>query len=455
MTVAYEMPGNPRQADLGLPPWRLVAIAKEEKMKKTLFTLLCLVLLTSLAWAEEQPYEYPIVNRYEATVIGTPDFRRPELPDRIRVEPLEMTVFRDRKTPDVFWYWDTFRCSLAYQKGRAPLIFIVAGTGASYNSANMILLQKVFYKAGFHVINLSSPTSADFIVGASTTQIPGNIMDDTRDLYRVMQLAWNQVKDRIEVSEFYLTGYSLGAAQSAFLAKLDDDRHLFNFKKVLLINPPVSLYNSASILDDMLAENIPGGPDHLDEFFDQLMQKVSRVYKRMGSIDLSGNFLYDIYKFESIDKEDMQALIGLSFRISSSNMIFTSDVVTNTGYIKPKNLILTTGDSTTDYFKVCSHTSFLDYFNQMFYPFFLARHPDLTKQALIDILSLKSIEGYLKNTKKIGLVHNEDDIILAPGEIDFFRQVFGSRAKIYPNGGHCGNMIYIENVDYMIEFFKN
>jgi len=151
----------------------------------------------------------------------------------------------------------------------------------------------------------------------------------------------------------------------------------------------------------------------------------------------------------------MEALIGFSFRLSSSNMIFASDVVTNTGYIKPKNLVLTTADSTTDYYKVCMRTSFLDYFNEMFYPFFRARQPDLSKQALIDTLSLKSIEDYLKNTKKIGLVHNEDDIILAPGEIDFFRQVFGSRAKIYPNGGHCGNMIHIENVDYMINFFKS
>jgi len=424
-------------------------------MKNTLLLLLSLALLTSPAWAEEPPYEYPIVNPYEATVIGTPAFGRPELPAKIRVEPLDIKVFGDRETPDVFWYWNTFRCSLAYQKGKAPLIFIVAGTGGSYNSSNMILLQKIFYKAGFHVINLSSPTAADFIVGASATQIPGNIADDTRDLYRVMDLAWKQVKDRIEVSEFYLTGYSLGGAQSAFLAKLDDEKHLFNFKKVLLINPPVSLYSSARILDDMLVENIPGGMDHLNEFFDQMMQKLSRVYKRMGAIDLSSNFLYDIYKFETVDKEGLEALIGFSFRLSASNMIFTSDVVTNTGYIKPKNLVLTTGDSTTDYAKVCMHTSFLDYFNQVFYPFFRARQPDLSKQALIDSLSLRSIEDYLRNTKKIGLVHNEDDIILAPGEIDFFRQVFGSRAKIYPNGGHCGNMIYIENVGYMINFFKS
>jgi predicted alpha/beta-fold hydrolase len=424
-------------------------------MRKTLLILLSLVLLTSLAWAEERPYEYPIVNPYEATVIGTPDFLRPELPQKIRVEALDLTVFGDRETPDVYWYWDTFHYSLAYQKGRAPLIFIVAGTGASYNSTNMILLQKAFYKAGFHVINLSSPTHPDFIVSASATQIPGNILDDTRDLYRVMELAWHQVKDRIEVSEFYLTGYSLGGAQAAFLAKLDDERRRFNFKKVLMINPPVSLYTSVNILDTLLAENIPGGADHFNEFFENMMNKFSEAYKRMGAVDFQGDFLYEVYKLEPPDEDTLKALIGLSFRISSSNMIFASDVVTNTGYIKPKNLVLTTADSTTDYFKVCGRTSFLDYFNQMFYPYFHARQPDLAKQTLIDSVSLKSIEDYLRYTKKIGLVHNEDDIILAPGEIDFFRHVFGSRAKIYPNGGHCGNMIYKENVDYMIEFFKS
>jgi hypothetical protein len=51
-------------------------------------------------------------------------------------------------------------------------------------------------------------------------------------------------------------------------------------------------------------------------------------------------------------------------------------------------------------------------------------------------------------------MHNEDDIILAPGEIDFFKEVFGTRAKIYPTGGHCGNMQYKLWVQDMLDFFK-
>ena len=44
-----------------------------------------------------------------------------------------------------------------------------------------------------------------FIVNASSTMTPGHVYEDAKDLYRVMQLAWNEVKDTIEVSDFPLT----------------------------------------------------------------------------------------------------------------------------------------------------------------------------------------------------------------------------------------------------------
>ena len=64
------------------------------------------------------------------------------------------------------------------------------------------------------------------------------------------------------------------------------------------------------------------------------------------------------------------------------------------------------------------------------------------------------IEDYLRNSPKLGLIHNEDDIILLPGEIDYLRSVFGSRAQIFPRGGHCGNMSYPDNVTAMLDFFQ-
>ena len=422
-------------------------------MKKGVLTLFyCLFLTASPTWT--QAYDFPFTNPYVATVIGTPLKYSIPLPEKIRVRQLELMVFEDRTIPDVFWYLEKLNYSLAYQKKKAPLIFVIAGTGASYRTANMQLLQRIFYQAGFHVLSLSSPTHPDFIANASTSGVPGNIIDDSRDLYHVMELAWQQVKHRIEVSEFYLTGYSLGGAQAAFITQLDEERELFNFKKVVMINPPVSLYNSAKILDDMLVDNIPGGMDGFDAFFREILGEFSELYQEMGFIDLSDDFLYTVYKKRPPKEENLAALIGLVFRLSSTNMVFTSDVMTNAGLVVPKNRVLSTSDSLTDYFKVTMRTSFIDYFNELFYPFFRSQQTDVTQQVLIEQASLKSIEGYLKANEKISLITNADDFILAPGELDFFRRVFQDRAKIYPTGGHCGNMGYRDNVEHMLSLFE-
>jgi hypothetical protein len=49
---------------------------------------------------------------------------------------------------------------------------------------------------------------------------------------------------------------------------------------------------------------------------------------------------------------------------------------------------------------------------------------------------------------------NENDFILTGEELDYLRQLFGDRARIYPRGGHLGNLEYKENLTYMVEFFE-
>jgi hypothetical protein len=128
--------------------------------------------------------------------------------------------------------------------------------------------------------------------------------------------------------------------------------------------------------------------------------------------------------------------------------------MTDYGYIKPQNVYFTENTSPGVYEKVAHRLGFTDFFHVYFYPYFKKQNPDLTRAGLIEAMSLTSIEGYLHNTPKIEVMHNRDDIILEPGEIDFFPRVFGDRAKIYPRGGHCGNMDYVDNVTYMVDVFK-
>jgi hypothetical protein len=228
-----------------------------------------------------------------------------------------------------------------------------------------------------------------------------------------------------------------------------------------MINPAVSLYSSAKILDKMLLAALPGGLKDFKGWMNRILGDFGEFYETMGYIDLGHDYLYEVYETiyqkqkRSPRQENLATMIGTAFRISSNNMIFTSDVMTNSGLIVPKNLVLGSADSLYKYFSVTSNTTFIDYFDELLFPYYRAKHPELTEQRAIEIDSLHFIEAYLRKSPKIGLMGNEDDLILTSGDLAFLKDVFGARAKIYPFGGHCGNMSYRENVAYMLNFFKS
>ena len=332
----------------------------------------CLLALLTPGQSSARSYDYPFVDPYAATVVGTPSIYRADLPRNVPLEERELVVFKDRKVPDLFWYADRLRYGFLPQRHKAPLAFVIGGTGADFDSTKSLILVSMFYKIGFHVISLPSPMHQNFIINASTTSVPGLITEDAADLYRVMQLAYAQVKDRIEVSGFDLAGYSLGGTQAAFVAKLDDAQHAFDFQRVLLINPPVNLAESAQILDGLLEKNTPQG---VGVFINQMMATFISAAVRQDVPNFTEDFLYTIYKRQEPNDESLAAAIGLVFRIVSANMIFTTDVMTNSGYIAPRSPPLRITNSLTPYAEVALRTSFDDYINDLFLPFFRRREP--------------------------------------------------------------------------------
>lgn len=420
--------------------------------KRFFFTLIFFAI--SLTCYVGHCYNYPFSDPYVATILGTPSEYQPNLPKKVNTKVLNLTIFPERRTPNIFWYHKKLKCSLTYQKYAAPLIFIISGTGGDNTGRNISVLERVFYQAGFHVISLPSPTHPNFIVSASETGVPGYLADDCRDLYRVMEQAWEKIREKIQITEFYLTGFSLGALEAAYIARIDEEKRLFGFQKVLLINPLVDIYRAALTLDRLLNENVPGGLKNCDAFFDEMIHRFATVYNAAGSTNFNEDFLYAVFNQPSSAVREMAAVIGLSYRIAASNMIFTADVVSRFGLIVPKNKTLSRTDSTTNYFKVTFFTSFGDYFEQMFYPFFRKHHNGITPESLINQSSLRHLEAYLKDARHIALMTNADDFLYSPGDIDYLREVFQNRAHIYPRGGHCGNIAYKDNIARMLEFFK-
>ncbi|MEM6583668.1 MAG: alpha/beta hydrolase [Pseudomonadota bacterium] len=416
----------------------------------------CLWIVTPLAFATVTVvnYDFPVKDKFVATVIGTPADLQPDLPSvqQIKFQKKRLTVFPDRQVPDLLWYAEELYYSVALQDKPSPLIFLIAGTGASHNGSKNVHMARAFHKAGFHVVSISSPTYPNFVTAASSTAVVGHAQIDAEDLYRVMELIWSELDESIDATSFNLTGYSLGAFNSAYVAKLDEERQSFNFRKVLLINPPVSLYNSISLLDRM-TQNIPGGEDNFAQFFDKLVKAFSGVYKKQDEI--GEDFLYKAYRAMDLKNEQLAALVGVSFRMSSTSLVFTSDVMTDYGYVKPKGLELDRYADLSVYDQIFLRLGFTDYYHNFFYPFYKSMDPSISRDEFIAAVSLTAISDYLATAEKISVMHNEDDIILEPGEINFFNEVFGERATIYPYGGHCGNMSYTENVRHMVSTFTS
>ena len=421
-------------------------------MRLPAFIFLALLLLPVTATAATG-YNYPFHDPYRATVYGTP----PELTHQVEdpVKPRLCSIrIKDRNVPDVFSYSSDMFYSTALQKGKAPLIFIIAGTGAEHNSVKMTFLTQVFHDAGFHVVALSSPTHMNFVVSASEFAAPGYVPNDVNDLYRVMLWIKETVEKEREVTDFFLTGYSLGALHSAFLSKLDSERGDFDFRKVLMINPPVSLYHSAMRLDSWLThENL--GERTVHQQIDHFISLFSDYYEKADVTDLDDDFLYEMVTRVTLEDKDLRALIGVDFRVSASSMIFASDVCLQAGYlVPPQDYPLGDGRPLLPYAEEAFEISFEAYVEEYLLPYLQYLQPGLDRYTMIRQCSLYDIRTYLMETDKIVVIGNRDDVILNEHDLTFIATVFGDRAKLFPTGGHCGNLMYTPFVETMLGMVK-
>lgn len=407
--------------------------------------------------AQATDYPYPITNPFEATIATTPKPLQPTVPETKRIKQkdysLNLTKQEPHLLPKNFWPVHRFGYRLARQKQAAPLIFIIAGTGSHYSSSTSEFLKKLFYGAGMHVVQLSSPTSYDFMAAASKHATPGNTPEDAADLYRVMQAIRAQQKD-LEVTDYYLTGYSLGALQAAFVSYLDSAEQHFSFKKALLLNPPVNLLTSVSILDRLVQAQVEGVSDNLT-FYDLVMDKLARYFHKKGYIDLNEAVLFDFQQSQQkLSDEQLAMLIGAAFRFAAADIAFTSDLINRRGLIIPPDFPMTEGTSLTPFFKRALQCDFECYLHEQLLPAWQARNPGASLGAMVNAISLYTLKEYLANQPDILVMHNADDFILGPGDLAFLRETLGDRLKVYPYGGHCGNFNFAPNSQAMLEFLQ-
>ncbi|MAI79442.1 MAG: alpha/beta hydrolase [Deltaproteobacteria bacterium] len=422
----------------------------------TLFLWAALFFLPRFLGAESHPaldnYSYPIKNPYLATVVGTPVEDQAQLPEKIRLKVFNVQRFPDRTVPPIFWGGQSLHYTVARQKGPAPLVFIIAGTGGNHFDSKVIFLMRALYQAGFHTVGISSPTHPSFITTASASEMPGLPNQDAQDLTAVMQLIRRDLEKKIEITSFGLMGYSLGATQAAFVAEIDSRQKDFDFQHIYLINPAVNLYTSAGILDELYLSALPQGDQSINNLVSSSLRDAVHYVHASGRSPLGSDFLYRAIEQMHPSDVDLEGAIATVFRLSSSNLSFTADLMTGSGKIVEPGTQFKTGTNMDPYFNSSLQWSFLRYFDELLLPFWKARL-DLSRKELVSRAGLAHIQKFLKQSSNIQVVTNADDLILGPGDIDFLEKTFGDRATIYPWGGHCGNLEFKENIKKMQDAF--
>lgn len=419
-------------------------------MKKLLSKIVLFITLSLTAFS----YNFPIDDPYSATIIGSATMMTPGVSENIPLKVYEIQIKDKKDIPDVFWYASKFKFSFSKQKNKkAPLIFVLAGTGSDYNTTRVKFMQRIFHDAGYHTIAISSQMSQQFMISASSNSVPGLLLEDNKDIYKAMKLAYNKIKDQVEVTDFYIMGYSLGGSNAAVLSYIDEKEKVFNFKRVFMVNPPVNLYNSAVKLDKYLDDYTGGKTEGIEKLLNTTLAKVkgglTSEYANIGA-----DTIYNIVKGDILSDAEKRAYIGLAFRLTSTDLNFISDFMTRS-YVYTKNPEkVNKYTNMKEYLKAVNFATFEDYVNKIGFPYYKKHNKDYSIEALKREASLKVIEDYLRTSPKIAAVTNADELILNEKDFAFLKDVFKDRLVIYPKGGHCGNMFYKENVDVMLKFLN-
>ncbi len=326
-------------------------------------------------------------------------------------------------------------------KKSAPLIFLHVGLGGEANSAPSRNLAGLLYSHGFHVVVLSSTFNSEFAALAGSTPFVGIPRIDAYDLYVKMLAIKQQLPSKgVRVSGYGMMGYSYGALVSAFVSKLDGKERHFNFRKTLLINPPVNLMHGLRQLDRYYARYLEKTPKQRAAIVASY-GKFSKILLQLGfSNEVFSKAMYEA----QLSLADQEAIVGFSFRHTLKEVVYYSQIEVDLDVLKKKN-----GKISQAHAGAFGYEAYLHYLVAPFltrtqlgknqWKRFFGNRP-FSIQALDNVNSLTNLGPFLAQDSKITVFHNVDDFLLRTQDQHWLEQKLGNRLFLFAQGGHLGNL---------------
>jgi len=389
-----------------------------------------------------------------ATVFGAPPQDMASLPAKVPLSEINADLPWRLPVPRILWFDAKLRVWLSAQDKPAPLAIVISGTGSDGNTKTMSVLRAALYGAGYHVLTMPSPTFPGFIVSASSTGVAGDLMRDGKDLYAAMQEIVAHLPRKVRITDIDVVGYSLGGANAAIVKSIDATEHKLKIHRVVMINPPVSLFSSIGRLDRLFAATIGPGEHAVELLYCRLYAQIANLYRASDRLELDEDFLLTAGAAALKTDADFSAAIALTFRLQLVDMFFIGDLYAKTGVITDPLHPPKVGDSLENIQRDLRAKPFADYFTRVFAPYYLERRPDATSASLIASNRLDIITDVLRDDHDYYAQTTSNDLILNKRELAWLQETLGRRLVVYDHGGHLGEIGERQQVADMLDMLS-
>jgi pimeloyl-ACP methyl ester carboxylesterase len=347
------------------------------------------------------------------------------------------------------------------QPGQANVVYIVPGLGGHRLSEASLALAELVYKNGFSAVLVSSPFNFEFMENASTVALPAYLPVDGHDL----DVALTEI-DR-HLNKLYpdrlgnkaLLGYSMGAFQSLFVAATGPTNQYCIVTKGSVLRfpqgkqgvkevriPPVTNQVPLIQFDRYVAISPPvrlmQGVDKLDEFYNAPLDwpatnrtdDIENTFLKVAALSQDTLTPQTSLPFNAIESK---FLIGLTFRLSLRDIIYSSQQRNNQGVLQHR---IDNFRRDPVYQEILQY-SYQDYFDKFAIPYYSAHGIASPAATLETAGDLRTYEAGLRANPDIRIICNQNDFLLTDEDLAWLHATFGpEQLTVFPQGGHLGNL---------------
>jgi ABC-type transporter lipoprotein component MlaA/pimeloyl-ACP methyl ester carboxylesterase len=371
-------------------------------------------------------------------------YKNPEFPARRKTRSV-LIPSTGKKLDFTFWL----------QPGRAPVVYMVPGLGAHRLAGNELGLAELLYEHGFSPVCISSAFHPEFMEHASTTDLPTYPPVGVHD----MHVALTEIDRRLQESYPHrlgakaLLGYSMGGFQTLFLAATaaSNEASLLKFERYVAIDAPVRLRYCVTNVDQFYLAPLAWPAGERTAKIENTLLKVVAVSAQSPQ---QPSALPSALPFDAIES---RFLIGLSFRLTLRDIIFSSQLRHNQGVLK---LPLDKSKRRAVYDEIMQY-SLWDYIEKFARPYDKARGIDLADPEMVKKgTDLRTYSDALQGNRNIRVIANRNDLFLAGEDVAWIEATFArAQVALFEHGGHLGNLAQpavqraiLDALDGLVEF---